>query len=88
MKKGIKQVVEAKSDTIKIKQLKDQIKELERIIGQKQILIDFQEKMIELAENEYQLDIKKSLIPSLCLVLVKQAKTPLPHECNIHGSRL
>jgi transposase-like protein len=59
MKKGIKQVVEAKSDTIKIKQLKDQIKELERIIGQKQILIDFQEKMIELAENEYQLDIKK-----------------------------
>lgn len=59
MKKGVCQVVEAKSDTMKIKILKDQIKELERIVGQKQILIDFQEKMIELAEQEYQIEIKK-----------------------------
>mgnify|MGYP000994246948 CR=1 FL=1 len=27
--------------------------------GQKQIVIDFQEKMIELAEQEYNVDIKK-----------------------------
>jgi len=59
MKKGVNQIVEAKSDTMKIKLLKDQIKELERIVGQKQILIDFQEKMIELAEQEYQVEIKK-----------------------------
>jgi transposase len=59
MKKGVKQVVEAKSDTVKIQQLKDQVKELERIIGQKQIVIDFQEKMIEIAEEEYKVDIKK-----------------------------
>jgi transposase len=59
MKKGVKQVVEAKSDTVKIQQLKDQVKELERIVGQKQILIDFQQKMIDIAEEEYRVDIKK-----------------------------
>jgi transposase len=34
--------------------------ELERIVGQKQIIINFQNKMIELAEQEYQVDIKKN----------------------------
>lgn len=58
-KRGVKQVVEAKSDSRKISSLKDQIKELERIIGEKQIKLDFQDKMIELAENEYRIDIKK-----------------------------
>ena len=58
-KKGIKQIVEAKSDTRKIQHLKDQVKELERIIGQKQLLIDFQQKVIELTEQEYKIDIKK-----------------------------
>jgi transposase-like protein len=58
-KKGVKQVVEAKSDTEKIGALQQQIRELERIIGEKQIKIDFQEKMIELAENAYKVDIKK-----------------------------
>lgn len=60
-KKGLKQVVEAKSDTRKILQLKDQVKELERHIGQKQIKIDFLEKMIELAQEEYGIDIKKKV---------------------------
>lgn len=58
-KKGIKQVVEAKSDSQKIAALKDQIKELERIVGEKQIKLDFQDKMIEIAEKEYGVDIKK-----------------------------
>ncbi|HYC85590.1 MAG TPA: transposase [Chryseosolibacter sp.] len=58
-KKGIKQVVEAKSDSRKIEALKEQIKELERIIGEKQVKLDFQEKMIEIAEKQYQIDIKK-----------------------------
>jgi len=35
------------------------VAELERIIGQKQIEIDFKDKMIELAEEVYQVDIKK-----------------------------
>lgn len=58
-KKGLKQVVEAKSDGRKLLQMKEEIKELQRIIGEKQILIDFKDKMIELAEGEYGLDIKK-----------------------------
>lgn len=58
-KKAIKQVVEAKSDTVKIIRLKDELKEMERTIGQKQIKIEFLEKMIELAEQEYGVDIKK-----------------------------
>ena len=58
-KKGVKQVVEAKSDSHKIAALKAQVKELERIIGEKQVKLDFQEKMIEIAESEYNIDIKK-----------------------------
>lgn len=58
-KKSVKQVVEAESDTRKILELKEKVKELERIVGQKQILLDFQSKMIELAEDEYGVDIKK-----------------------------
>ena len=59
-KKGVRQVVERKSDTKKISELKERIKELERVIGQKQLMIDFQDKMIEIAEQIYNVDIKKS----------------------------
>lgn len=60
-KKDIKQVVEPKSDTQKIKALKEQIKELERLVGQKQIQLEFKDKMIEIAEQMYGVDIKKKL---------------------------
>ncbi len=52
-------IVESKSDTRKILEMKKRIAELEQIIGQKQVLLDFKEKMIELAEEEYGVDIKK-----------------------------
>ena len=58
-KKGIKQVIESESDTKKIKALKEQVKELERALGRKQLMVDFQSKVIDLAEEEYQIDIKK-----------------------------
>jgi len=60
-KKQLKQVVEAKSDTQKIKALEERIKELERIIGQKQLLLEFKDKMIEIAEATYNVDIKKKV---------------------------
>jgi len=66
IKKGEKQVVERKSDTRKIQELKERIKELERVIGQKQLKLEFQEKMIELAEETYKIDIKKKLSSRLC----------------------
>lgn len=58
-KKKVRQVIESDSDTKKIQALRERIKELERIVGQKQLLIDFQSKVIEIAEEEYQIDIKK-----------------------------
>lgn len=60
-KKQVKQVVEAKSDTKKIKALEDRIKELERVVGQKQLLLEFKDKMIEIAESTYGVDIKKKV---------------------------
>ena len=58
-KRQERQIVEKMSDTRKIKGLQDQIRELERIIGVKQIQLDFKDKMIEIAEEMYQIDIKK-----------------------------
>ena len=52
-------VVETDSDTRQLLEFKKRVSELERIIGQKQILIDFQDKMIDLAEETYGVDIKK-----------------------------
>ena len=60
-KKGVKMVVESKSDTKKIIELKQRIKELEQLVGQKQISIEFLEKIIELASAELGIDIKKKL---------------------------
>lgn len=57
--KQLRQIVEPMSDTRKIKALKDKVKELERLVGQKQIQLEFKDKMIQLAEEEYRVDIKK-----------------------------
>lgn len=59
MKKKERLIVESESDTQKINALKKRIADLERALGQKQIQLDFKEKMIELAEEIYQVDIKK-----------------------------
>ena len=54
-------VVEMSESTDKkVKDLHDKIAQLERALGQKQIKVDFLEKMIDLAEDEYNLDLKKS----------------------------
>lgn len=53
-------VVESESDTKELLALKKRVAELERIIGQKQIQLDFQNKMIELAEEAYGIEIKKN----------------------------
>ncbi len=60
-KKSVKIVVEAKSDTAKIKALHDHIRELERLVGQKQFEIDFLSKQIEIASSQYGVDLKKKL---------------------------
>ncbi len=54
-------IVETESDTKQLLELKKKVAELERIIGQKQILLEFKDKMIDIAEEMYGVDIKKKL---------------------------
>ena len=60
-KKKERVIVESQSDTKELLELKKKVAELERIIGQKQILLDFKDKMIDIAEEMYGVDIKKKL---------------------------
>ena len=59
-KKSVKAVEMNESSTKKLKDFELRIKELEQIIGQKQLKIDYLEKMIELAKEELNIDIKKN----------------------------
>lgn len=54
-------IIEMKdSSTNKIKELEKKIKELERAVGQKQLYIDYMEKMMEIAKDDLGIDIKKN----------------------------
>lgn len=57
--KGIRVVEMKQSSSIKLKELAQKVKDLERIVGQKQIKIDYLEKMIDVAKDEFDIDIKK-----------------------------
>lgn len=59
-KRKIKVVEMATSSKQKLKELQKKVSDLERVVGQKQLNIDFLEKMIEIAKNEYGIDIKKN----------------------------
>ena len=58
--KGYRVIEMKDSSTKKLKDLEKRIKELEGMIGRKQIKIDYLEKLIELAGEEYDIDIKKN----------------------------
>lgn len=62
-RKGVRSIVESQSDTVKIAALKAQVAALQRIIGEKQVQLEFKDKIIELAEEVYGVDIKKKLEP-------------------------
>lgn len=54
-------IIEMKdSSNKKMKELEARVKELERTVGQKQIMIDYLEKMMEIAKEELDIDIKKN----------------------------
>lgn len=57
--KEVKIFAESESDTRKIFVPQQKIAELERILVQKQLLIDFKAKMVELTDQEYTINIKK-----------------------------
>ncbi len=58
--KGYRIIEMKKSQTNKVKQLEQRIKELERLVGRKQIEIDYLETMMEVAKEELDIDIKKN----------------------------
>ncbi len=54
-------IVEMKdSSNKKMKELEARVKELESTVGRKQIMIDYLEKMMEIAKDELDIDIKKN----------------------------
>lgn len=55
-----KLIVEKQSDTKRIQALEQKIRDLERLLGEKEFALDFQGKMIELASQELGIDIKKN----------------------------
>ena len=58
--KSVRIIEMKESSTNKIKELEKKIKELERAVGQKQLYIDYMEKMMELAKDDLGIDIKKN----------------------------
>ena len=54
-------VIEPESDTARIKALKQHISELEQLLGQKQFEVDFLQKQMQLASQQFGIDMKKKL---------------------------
>lgn len=59
--RGTKQVIEMESEGARTKKLLAKVAELHRIIGQKQLMIDYQSKLIELTSEQLGYDIKKKI---------------------------
>ena len=55
-----KLVLQMESDAYNLKELKNRIAELERVVGQKQLRIDYLEKLIEIGETALGIDLKKT----------------------------
>lgn len=55
-------VVEEKSEAYRTKELENRIRELEAALGRKQMELDLLNKVIELANEEYQTDLKKNIL--------------------------
>jgi transposase len=53
-------VVQMKSEELKNNELRQRMAELERIVGQKQLEIDFLNKLLEIGSGELGFDLKKS----------------------------
>lgn len=59
-------IIESISDTRALKELKERIAELERLVGQKQIEVEYYRKMIDLAQEHYGIAIKKNYSTQPC----------------------
>lgn len=66
--RGFRIVEMKESSNNKMKELEARVKELESAVGRKQIMIDYLEKMIGIAKEELDIDIKKTSAPHNQLV--------------------
>lgn len=62
---GTKMVIQMESEAHKTLQLLQRVAELERIVGQKQLEIDFLNKLMEVATEELGYDVKKNTAAKL-----------------------
>lgn len=74
LKKNSIMVVEDKSESYRTKELEKRLKDAEAALGRKQMEIDFLNKLIEFANEEFKIDIKKNL-----------SKEPSPGTKSIKG---
>ncbi len=73
--KPTKVVIEMESEALKTKALLERNAELERIIGQKQLKIDYLEKLIEIASQDLKIDLKKTTNMPHSTTLAQTGKT-------------
>jgi transposase len=86
-KKSVKVVEMNESSTKKLKELELRIKQLEQVVGQKQLKIDYLEKMIDLAKEELNIDIKKNSDTLQSGGSGKTSKNKMFHEGYFKNSR-
>lgn len=55
-------IIESKSDTQLIQNLRSKIAELEQLVGQKEVLLSFKDKMLDYAQEYCGVDIKKKFL--------------------------
>ena len=75
--KGVKIVIEMESEEYRTKQLLERVAELERIIGQKQLEIDYLDKLLVLESQELGYDLKKKHAPKLSSILGGKNETTI-----------
>ena len=63
LEKGTRQVIEMESEAFKTKKLLEQVAKLEQVLGQKQLEIDYLQKVLEAANEELGYDLKKKYVP-------------------------
>lgn len=72
-------IIESMSDSNALKELRERVAELERLVGQKQIEVEFYKKMIDLAQDHYGIEIKKNFS-------TPQSATSGSKENNTHSA--
>jgi transposase len=82
-----KLIIETMSDTHALKELRERVAELERLVGQKQVEVEFYKKMIDLAQTHYGIEIKKTFLPHYPLLLAHKRTIPIQYEHFVQGLR-